>query len=172
MPQVIEGDLQAAGLMEKVEPYTNNVGYSERTGTAIEPKLSMQWFLSMKELAKPAAKPWRGYHKVHPAKYKNTYRYWMDNIKDWCISRQLWWGQRIPAYYLPKGGYVVAATADEALELARAKAGDPSLALADLRQDEDVLDTWFSSWLWPISVFDGIRNPDNDEIRTTTPPPI
>ncbi len=164
--KVIEGDLQAAGLMEKVEPYTNNVGYSERTGTAIEPKLSMQWFLSMKELAEPAAKAVaEDIIKFIPAKYKNTYRYWMDNIKDWCISRQLWWGQRIPAYYLPKGGYVVAATADEALELARAKAGDPSLTLADLRQDEDVLDTWFSSWLWPISVFDGIRNPDNDEIR-------
>ncbi len=164
--KVIEGDLQAAGLMEKVEPYTNNVGYSERTGTAIEPKLSMQWFLSMSELAEPAAKAVaEDIIKFIPAKYKNTYRYWMDNIKDWCISRQLWWGQRIPAYYLPKGGYVVAATADEALELARAKAGDPSLTLADLRQDEDVLDTWFSSWLWPISVFDGIRNPDNDEIR-------
>ena len=164
--KVIEGDLQAAGLMEKVEPYTNNVGYSERTGTAIEPKLSMQWFLSMKELAEPAAKAVaEDIIKFIPAKYKNTYRYWMDNIKDWCISRQLWWGQRIPAYYMPKGGYVVAATADEALELARAKADDPSLTLADLRQDEDVLDTWFSSWLWPISVFDGIRNPDNDEIR-------
>ncbi len=164
--KVIEGDLQAAGLMEKVEPYTNNVGYSERTGTAIEPKLSMQWFLSMKELAAPAAKAVaEDIIKFIPAKYKNTYRYWMDNIKDWCISRQLWWGQRIPAYYLPKGGYVVAETADEALELARAKAGDPSLTLADLRQDEDVLDTWFSSWLWPISVFDGIRNPDNDEIK-------
>ena len=164
--KVIEGDLQAAGLMEKVEPYTNNVGYSERTGAAIEPKLSMQWFLSMKELAEPAAKAVaEDVIKFIPAKYKNTYRYWMDNIKDWCISRQLWWGQRIPAYYLPKGGYVVAATADEALELARAKAGDRSLTLADLRQDEDVLDTWFSSWLWPISVFDGIRRPDNDEIR-------
>ena len=164
--KVIEGDLQAAGLMEKVEPYTNNVGYSERTGAAIEPKLSMQWFLSMKELAEPAAKAVaEDVIKFIPAKYKNTYRYWMDNIKDWCISRQLWWGQRIPAYYLPKGGYVVAATADEALELARAKAGDQSLTLADLRQDEDVLDTWFSSWLWPISVFDGIRRPDNDEIR-------
>ena len=164
--KVIEGDLQAAGLMEKVEPYTNNVGYSERTGAAIEPKLSMQWFLSMKELAEPAAKAVaEDVIKFIPAKYKNTYRYWMDNIKDWCISRQLWWGQRIPAYYLPKGGYVVAETADEALELARAKAGDQSLTPADLRQDEDVLDTWFSSWLWPISVFDGIRRPDNDEIR-------
>ncbi len=162
----IEGDLAAAGLLEKTEEYTNNVGYSERTGVAIEPKLSMQWFLSMSELAKPATKAvLEDAIRFVPEKYKNTYRHWMENIKDWCISRQLWWGQRIPAYYLPKGGYVVAATADEALELARAKAGDPSLALADLRQDEDVLDTWFSSWLWPISVFDGIRNPDNDEIR-------
>ena len=162
----IEGDLAAAGLLEKTEDYTNNVGYSERTGVAIEPKLSMQWFLSMSELAKPATKAvLEDAIRFVPEKYKNTYRHWMENIKDWCISRQLWWGQRIPAYYLPKGGYVVAATADEALELARAKAGDPSLTLADLRQDEDVLDTWFSSWLWPISVFDGIRNPDNDEIR-------
>ncbi len=162
----IEGDLDAAGLLEKTEAYTNNVGYSERTGVAIEPKLSMQWFLSMKELAGPATRAvLDDVIRFVPEKYKNTYRHWMENIKDWCISRQLWWGQRIPAYYLPKGGYVVAATADEALELARAKAGDPSLTLADLRQDEDVLDTWFSSWLWPISVFDGIRNPDNDEIR-------
>ena len=162
----IEGDLDAAGLLEKTEAYTNNVGYSERTGVAIEPKLSMQWFLSMNELAGPATRAvLDDVIRFVPEKYKNTYRHWMENIKDWCISRQLWWGQRIPAYYLPKGGYVVAATADEALELARAKAGDPSLTLADLRQDEDVLDTWFSSWLWPISVFDGIRNPDNDEIR-------
>ena len=162
--KVIEGDLTAAGLMEKVEPYTNNVGYSERTGIAIEPKLSMQWFLSMDELAKPASKAvLEDIIKFVPAKYKNTYRHWMENIKDWCISRQLWWGQRIPAYYLPKGGYVVAESADEALALAQQK--DASLTMADLRQDEDVLDTWFSSWLWPISVFDGIRNPDNEEIK-------
>ena len=162
----IEKDLDAAGLLEKTEDYTNNVGYSERTGVAIEPKLSMQWFLSMQELAEPATKAvMEDAIRFVPEKYKNTYRHWMENIKDWCISRQLWWGQRIPAYYLPKGGYVVAETADEALELARAKAGDQSLTLADLRQDEDVLDTWFSSWLWPISVFDGIRRPDNDEIR-------
>ena len=162
--KVIEKDLEAAGLLEKTEAYTNNVGYSERTGVAIEPKLSMQWFLSMQELAQPATKAvMEDTIRFVPEKYKNTYRHWMENIKDWCISRQLWWGQRIPAYYLPKGGYVVAETAEKALELAREK--DPSLTAADLRQDEDVLDTWFSSWLWPISVFDGIRNPDNEEIK-------
>ena len=164
--KVIEGDLAAAGLLEKTEAYTNNVGYSERTGVAIEPKLSMQWFLSMEELAKPAtAAVLEDVIKFVPEKYKNTYRHWMENIKDWCISRQLWWGQRIPAYYLPKGGFVVAESAEEALQLARQKSGDESLTLADLRQDEDVLDTWFSSWLWPISVFDGIRNPENEEIK-------
>ena len=162
----IEGDLAAAGLLEKTEEYTNNVGYSERTGVAIEPKLSMQWFLSMKELAEPATKAvMEGEIRFVPEKYRNTYRYWMENIKDWCISRQLWWGQRIPAYYLPKGGFVVAPTAEEALEKARAKSGDATLQLTDLRQDEDVLDTWFSSWLWPISVFDGIRHPHNPEIE-------
>ena len=163
--RVIEGDLQRAGLLEKTEEYTNNVGYSERTGVAIEPKLSMQWFLSMEELAKPATRAvMEDEIRFVPEKYKNIYRHWMENIKDWCISRQLWWGQRIPAYYLPKGGYVVAETAEEALALAREKTGDAALQLSDLRQDEDVLDTWFSSWLWPISVFDGIRNPGNREI--------
>ncbi len=162
----IEKDLAAADLLEKTEPYTNNVGFSERTGVPIEPKLSMQWFLSMQELAEPATRAvLENEIKFVPEKYKNIYRHWMENIKDWCISRQLWWGQRIPAYYLPKGGYVVAETAEQALELARAKAGDETLQLSDLRQDEDVLDTWFSSWLWPISVFDGIRNPDNEEIK-------
>ena len=162
----IEKDLEAAGLMEKTEPYTNNVGYSERTGVAIEPKLSMQWFMSMSEIAKPATKAvLEDIIRFVPEKYKNTYRHWMENIKDWCISRQLWWGQRIPAYYLPKGGYVVAPTAEQALVLAQQKSGDTALTLADLRQDEDVLDTWFSSWLWPISVFDGIRNPDNEQIK-------
>ena len=162
----IEKDLEAADLMEKTEAYTNNVGYSERTGVAIEPKLSMQWFMSMSEIAKPATKAvLEDIIRFVPEKYKNTYRHWMENIKDWCISRQLWWGQRIPAYYLPKGGYVVAETAEEALVLAQQKSGDATLTLADLRQDEDVLDTWFSSWLWPISVFDGIRNPDNEQIR-------
>ncbi|MBQ5893701.1 MAG: valine--tRNA ligase, partial [Rikenellaceae bacterium] len=162
----IEKDLAAADLLEKTEAYTNNVGFSERTGVPIEPKLSMQWFLSMQELAEPATRAvLENEIKFVPEKYKNIYRHWMENIKDWCISRQLWWGQRIPAYYLPKGGYVVAETAEQALELARAKAGDESLQLSDLRQDEDVLDTWFSSWLWPISVFDGIRNPENEEIK-------
>ena len=161
----IEKDLDAAGLLEKTEDYTNNVGYSERTGVAIEPKLSMQWFLSMQELAEPATKAvMEDAIRFVPEKYKNTYRHWMENIKDWCISRQLWWGQRIPAWYLPQGGFVVAPTAGEALEKARAKTGDASLQPSDLRQDDDVLDTWFSSWLWPISVFDGIRNPGNREI--------
>ncbi|MBQ6690802.1 MAG: valine--tRNA ligase [Rikenellaceae bacterium] len=162
----IEKDLAAADLLEKTEAYTNNVGFSERTGVPIEPKLSMQWFLSMQELAEPATRAvLENEIKFVPEKYKNIYRHWMENIKDWCISRQLWWGQRIPAYYLPKGGYVVAETAEKALELARVKAGDETLQFSDLRQDEDVLDTWFSSWLWPISVFDGIRNPENEEIK-------
>ena len=162
----IEKDLQEADLLEKTEAYTNNVGYSERTGVAIEPKLSMQWFMSMQQIAEPATKAvLEDVIRFVPEKYKNTYRHWMENIKDWCISRQLWWGQRIPAYYLPKGGYVVAETAEQALALAQEKTGDASLTLADLRQDEDVLDTWFSSWLWPISVFDGIRNPDNEQIK-------
>ncbi len=162
----IEKDLADARLLEKTEAYTNNVGYSERTGVAIEPKLSMQWFLSMKELAQPATRAvLEDAIRFVPEKYKNTYRHWMENIKDWCISRQLWWGQRIPAYYLPKGGYVVALTPEEALEKARAKSGDASLQISDLRQDDDVLDTWFSSWLWPISVFDGIRHPNNPEIN-------
>ena len=162
----IEKDLQNADLLEKTEAYTNNVGYSERTGVAIEPKLSMQWFMAMKEISEPATKAvLEDIIRFVPEKYKNTYRHWMENIKDWCISRQLWWGQRIPAYYLPKGGYVVAETAEKALALAQEKMGDNTLTLADLRQDEDVLDTWFSSWLWPISVFDGIRNPDNEQIK-------
>ncbi len=161
----IEIDLQNAGLLEKVEDYTNKVGCSERTGVPIEPKLSMQWFLKMEHLAKPALEAVMNDDiKFYPAKYKNTYRYWMENIKDWCISRQLWWGHRIPAYYLPKGGYVVAESKEEALKLAQAKADYP-IAEADLRQDEDCLDTWFSSWLWPISLFDGINNPGNEEIK-------
>ena len=162
----IEGDLDAAGLLEKVEEYTNNVGYSERTGVAIEPKLSMQWFLSMRGLADPAMRAVMEEEiRFVPEKYRNTYRHWMENIKDWCISRQLWWGHRIPAWYLPQGGFVVAENAEAALEKARAKTGDATLTADRLRQDEDVLDTWFSSWLWPISVFDGIRRPHNPEIE-------
>ena len=160
----IEKDLEAAGLLEKVEAYENKVGYSERTNVPIEPKLSMQWFLKMEHLAKIALEPVMNDElKFYPPKFKNTYRHWMENIKDWCISRQLWWGHRIPAYYLPEGGYVVAETAEKALELAKEK--NPALTMADLRQDDDCLDTWFSSWLWPISLFDGINNPDNEEIN-------
>ena len=159
-------DLAAANLLEKTEDYNNKVGYSERTNVVIEPKLSMQWFLKMEDLAKPALDAVMNDDiKFHPAKFKNTYRHWMENVKDWCISRQLWWGHRIPAYYLPEGGYVVALTDAEALEAARTKTGNPNLQLTDLRQDEDCLDTWFSSWLWPISLFDGINNPGNDEIN-------
>ncbi|MCF0207508.1 MAG: valine--tRNA ligase, partial [Bacteroidales bacterium] len=162
----IEIDLQNANLLEKTENYTNKVGYSERTNVAIEPKLSMQWFLKMQDLAKPALEAVMNDDiKFHPAKYKNTYKYWMENVKDWCISRQLWWGHQIPAYFLPKGGYVVAETIEEALEKAKAKTGDNSLTVKDLRQDSDCLDTWFSSWLWPISLFDGINKPDNEEIN-------
>ena len=162
----IEKDLAAAGLLEKVEDYTNKVGFSERTNVPIEPKLSMQWFLKMEHLAQVALKPvMDGELMFYPSKYKNTYRYWMENIKDWCISRQLWWGHRIPAYYLPQGGFVVAETAEEALRKAREKSGNETLSIADLRQDEDCLDTWFSSWLWPISLFDGINNPGNEEIK-------
>ena len=162
----IEKDLAEAGLLEKVEAYTNKVGCSERTGVAIEPKLSMQWFLKMKHFADMALPPVMNDElKFYPAKYKTTYRNWLENIKDWCISRQLWWGHRIPAYYLPEGGYVVAETPKKALELAREKTGERDLTLDDLRQDDDCLDTWFSSWLWPISLFDGINNPGNEEIK-------
>ena len=162
----IEQDLAAADLLEKVEAYTNKVGCSERTGVAIEPKLSMQWFLKMQHFADIALPPVMNDElKFYPAKYKNTYRNWLENIKDWCISRQLWWGHRIPAYYLPEGGFVVAATAEEALAKAIEKTGNANLKVEDLRQDEDCLDTWFSSWLWPISLFDGINNPGNEEIK-------
>ncbi len=166
-------DLEKAGNVEKIEDYINKVGYSERTDAAIEPKLSMQWFLNMKELAKPALKAvMDGDIKMYPQKFMNTYRHWMENVKDWCLSRQLWWGHRIPAWYLPEGGYVVAETEEQALELAREKTGNPGLTLEDLRQDEDVLDTWFSSWLWPISVFDGIRKPNNEDINYYYPSEI
>ncbi|MBT4217112.1 MAG: valine--tRNA ligase [Flavobacteriales bacterium] len=157
-------DLEKGGHLVKTEEYQNKVGFSERTDFIIEPKLSMQWFCKMEEFSKPALKHVMNDDiEFHPAKFKNTYRHWMENIKDWCVSRQLWWGQQIPAYYYEGNKFVVAQTKEEALLLAQKE--KPSVTLADLRQDEDVLDTWFSSWLWPISVFDGIRNPDNEEIN-------
>ena len=162
----IAKDLQAAGLMEKIEDYVNKVGYSERNpDTAIEPRLSLQWFLKMKHFADIALPPVMNDElKFYPAKYKNTYKNWLENIQDWCISRQLWWGHRIPAYYYNENDdYVVAETREEALKLAQQK--NPAITDADLRQDEDALDTWFSSWLWPISLFDGINNPGNEEIK-------
>ena len=160
-------DLEEAGLMEKVEDYTNKVGYSERNpDTVIEPRLSLQWFLRMKHFADIALPPVvSGEMKFYPQKYVNTYKNWLENIQDWCISRQLWWGHRIPAYYYDEERFVVAETAEEALELARKESGNGNLQLADLKQDEDALDTWFSSWLWPISLFDGINNPGNEEIN-------
>lgn len=159
-------DLEAAGNVAKVEDYTNKVGFSERTHVPIEPKLSAQWFLKMEELVKPAlANVMDDTIMFHPPKFKNIYRHWMENIKDWCISRQLWWGHRIPVYYLADGGFVVAETDEKALALAKEKTGNAALTMADLHQDEDVLDTWFSSWLWPISVFDGVRDPENKEIQ-------
>ena len=164
--QQIEKDLTAQNLMEKVEPYTNKVGCSERTGVAIEPKLSMQWFLKMQHFADMALPPVMNDElKFYPAKYKNTYRNWLENIKDWCISRQLWWGHRIPAYYIPSGGFVVAETREEAWRKAIEQSGNPDLKPKELKQDEDCLDTWFSSWLWPISLFDGINNPGNEEMN-------
>ncbi len=162
----IEKDLEAANLMEKVEDYTNNVGFSERTNVPIEPKLSTQWFLKMQHFADLALPPVMSDEiKFYPTKYKNTYRHWLENIKDWCISRQLWWGHRIPAYYLPDNTFVVAETIEEALALARQQSNNPNLSETDLRQDEDALDTWFSSWLWPISLFKGISHPDNEEFN-------
>jgi len=162
----IEKDLVAAGLMEKIEDYDNKVGYSERTDVPIEPKLSMQWFLKMTDLAKPALDAVMNDDiKLHPAKFKNTYRHWMENVKDWCISRQLWWGHRIPAYFLPEGGYVVASNMEDALKLAKEKTGNNDLTAEDLRQDSDCLDTWFSSWLWPISVFGNVMDKDNEELN-------
>ncbi len=161
-------DLQAAGLMERIEDYVNKVGYSERNSdTAVEPRLCLQWFLKMQHFADIALPPVMNDElKFYPAKYKTTYKNWLENIQDWCISRQLWWGHRIPVYYIKDSEeYVVAETAEKALTLAREKTGDNQLQASDLHQDEDALDTWFSSWLWPISLFDGINNPDNDEIR-------
>lgn len=161
----IAKDLEAAGLIEKVENYENKVGYSERNAdTVVEPRLSDQWFLKMEALAKPALEAVEeNVIKFIPEKYRNTYNHWMTEIRDWCISRQLWWGHRIPAWYMPDGNFVIAESAEEALELARKE--NPALTAADLRQDEDGLDTWFSSWLWPISLFNGILDPDNEEIK-------
>ncbi|MCA1760367.1 MAG: valine--tRNA ligase, partial [Bacteroidales bacterium] len=159
-------ELENAGNMVRIEDYTNKVGFSERTDVAIEPKLSAQWFLKMEELVKPALENvLNDTIRFHPAKFKNIYRHWMGNIKDWCISRQLWWGHQIPVYYLTQGEFIVAETVDQALEMAKEKTGNQELTSEDLHQDEDVLDTWFSSWLWPISVFDGIREPDNNDIK-------
>ncbi len=158
--------LEEAGNLVKVEDYKNKVGYSERTDVVIEPKLSAQWFLAMEKLGKPALKAVESDNvEFHPKKFKNLYRHWMGNVKDWCISRQLWWGHQIPVYYLTDGSFVVAETADKALELAKEKTSNPALTMADLKQDEDVLDTWASSWLWPISVFDGINDPNNKDIN-------
>jgi len=159
-------DLYAQGLVEKEESIVHSLGYSERTNSVIEPKLSMQWFLKMEQLAAPALKAVLDEEiKLIPQKFVNTYRHWMENVRDWCLSRQLWWGHRIPAWYTQDGKVVVAENEELAIEKARELTGNPSLTVADLRQDEDVLDTWFSSWLWPIELFDGIRHPHNPEIE-------
>jgi valyl-tRNA synthetase len=165
--EAVVAELKSRDCLVRVEPYVNKVGFSERTDAVIEPKLSMQWFLRMKELSKPALEAvMSGAVKLHPGKFRNIYRYWMENIKDWCISRQLWWGHRIPAWYIGKTSeFVVARTAEEALQKAREKKGDQSIGPDDLHQEQDVLDTWFSSWLWPIAVFDGIRDPGNEDFR-------
>jgi valyl-tRNA synthetase len=158
--------LKEKDQLEKEEDYTNNVGHSERTNAVIEPKLSTQWFVKMEELVKPAYENVMNDNiKLIPPKFKNTYKHWMENVRDWCISRQLWWGQRIPAYFMPNGDFVVAQNAEEALKLAKEKTGNQDLKAEDLNQDEDVLDTWFSSWLWPISVFDGFKDPDNEDFN-------
>lgn len=164
--KAIVKQLHEEGFIEKIEDYTNKVGYSERTDAVIEPKLSLQWFLKMEAFAKPALEVVESDEVLfHPLKLKNSYRHWMENVKDWCISRQLWWGQQIPVYYLPNNEMVVAKSAALALEKARAQFPELNLKADDLKQDPDVVDTWFSSWLWPISVFDGIRKPDNHEIN-------
>lgn len=160
----IAKDLEAAGNLVKVEEYMNKVGYSERTDAVIEPRLSEQWFVSMKELAKPALENVLNNNvQFHPHKFINTYKHWMENVRDWCISRQLWWGQRIPVWYDANGDYVVAKTAEDAV--AKFAEKGQNLSTSDIKQDEDVVDTWFSSWLWPISVFDGFKNPDNADIK-------
>lgn len=166
--KLIVKELEEKDLLLKAEDYVNKVGTSERTGAVIEPKISVQWFLKMSEIAKPALDVVMNDEiKFHPEKFKNTYKHWMNNIRDWNISRQLWWGQQIPAYYYGDGeeDYVVAETVEEALELAKQKSGNHSLKPANLKQDEDALDTWFSSWLWPISVFDGMIDPENEDIK-------
>jgi valyl-tRNA synthetase len=164
--ELAEQELNRTGNLVKVVDYDNKIGRSERTNAIIEPKLSMQWFLQMKDISKPALDAvLNGDVQLHPAKFKNLYRHWMENVRDWCISRQLWWGHRIPAWYYDNNEFVVAANIDEALILAKKKSGKTSLTVADLRQDEDVLDTWFSSWLWPITSFDGINNPGNPDIK-------
>ena len=163
--QIME-DLKQADLVEKIEDYVNKVGHSERTDAVIEPKLSMQWFVKMESLARPAlAAVEEGDISFVPAKFRNIYRHWMTSIKDWCISRQLWWGHQIPAWHLPEGGYVVAENEEQALLKAIEKTGNPELTLSDLRRDPDCLDTWFSSWLWPISLFNGILEPENEEFK-------
>ena len=157
-------ELEKRGQLVKKEPLTHNVGLSERSGAVVEPKLSLQWFCKMKDIAQPALEAvMTDEVQFHPPKFKNTYKYWMENVRDWCISRQLWWGHRIPAWHLPNGEYVVAMNDEEALQ--KAQAIDPNYAASDLKQDEDVLDTWFSSWLWPLTVFNGIQEPDNEEIN-------
>jgi len=166
--KLIVKDLDEQGHIVKIEEIQNKLSFSERTDAVVEPRLSLQWFCSMEKMAKPALENvMNDTIQFHPAKFKNSYRHWMENIRDWCISRQLWWGHRIPAWYYGKGEdeYVIAKTREEAVEKARKKSGNSELTSDDIRQDEDVLDTWFSSWLWPITVFDGFRNPDNEDIN-------
>ncbi len=164
--KLAEEELRRTGALVKVEDYINKIGRSERTHAIIEPKLSLQWFLSMKDISKPALDAvMNDTVRLFPDKYRNVYRHWMENVRDWCISRQLWWGQRIPAWYYNNNEFVVAETEQEALEKARKASGNPALTMNDLRQDDDVLDTWFSSWLWPLTCFDGINRPDNEDIK-------